>query len=101
MAIGMLLEIPDGTLETYHEVNRRAFGREEGPETPPEGLIIHTAGVTKAGFRIFDVWESREHFERFMQEYIAPAMEGLEGPQPEPEIYDLANIVSPAVATTT
>jgi hypothetical protein len=31
----------------------------------PEGLILHVAGRTDEGFRIIDVWESREARERF------------------------------------
>jgi hypothetical protein len=39
----------------------------------PEGGLIHTAGFDDdAGvFRIFDVWETREHGERFLDEMMA------------------------------
>jgi len=40
----------------------------------PDGLLIHTAGFDHdAGvFRIFDVWETREHGERFIRERLDP-----------------------------
>jgi len=39
----------------------------------PEGLIVHVAGRTDSGFRIIDVWESREAWERFRDERLRPA----------------------------
>jgi len=35
-----------------------------GDDAPPEGLIVHVAGPTDEGFRVIDVWESREAWER-------------------------------------
>ena len=48
-----------------------------GLTAAPEGLIVHTAGFDHADgvFRIFDVWESREHGERFMNEQLNPILE--------------------------
>jgi hypothetical protein len=31
----------------------------------PSGLLLHVAGPTDEGFRVIDIWESREDFERF------------------------------------
>ena len=38
----------------------------------PEGQISHVAGPTDGGFRVIDVWESREAFECFEREVLAP-----------------------------
>ena len=36
-------------------------------DAPIEGLIVHTAGFDDSGVaRVLDVWESREHADRFM-----------------------------------
>ena len=45
----------------------------------PEGLIVHTAGWDEANgvFRIFDVWESREHADRFWNERLQPVLDEL------------------------
>lgn len=45
----------------------------------PAGLLIHTAGFDHdAGvFRIFDVWETREHGERFMEEQLGPVIQPM------------------------
>jgi quinol monooxygenase YgiN len=45
---------------------------------PPAGLLFHTAGfVDDRTWRIFDVWESREDVERFMNERLMPALREL------------------------
>lgn len=31
----------------------------------PSGLLFHVAGPTDEGYRVIDVWESREDWERF------------------------------------
>jgi len=45
----------------------------------PDGLLIHTAGFDlDAGvFRIFDVWETREHGERFINDRLNPIIEPM------------------------
>jgi hypothetical protein len=98
MAIGVKIDVPGQTIESYWEMNRKMFGGKDEPDTPPPGLIIHTSGEVGGGLRIFDVWETREDFERFMKQYVEPAMEGP--PPAMPEIYELANVASPALTTT-
>jgi hypothetical protein len=45
-------------------------------QAPPDGLIAHTAGFDDdAGvFRIFDVWETREQGQRFIDEQLNPVL---------------------------
>jgi hypothetical protein len=65
--------------------------------TDPTGLIIHTAGFTGDGFRIFEVWESRDQCEKFNQEVVMPTvMEvtgGNPGPMPTTTSYELHNVL--------
>ena len=76
MAVAYIQEFPivDGDLST---TNYDAVTRELGLSSAPEGLIVHTAGFDQADgvFRIFDVWESREHGERFLREHLNPILE--------------------------
>jgi hypothetical protein len=46
---------------------------------PPAGMIVHTAGWDDENgtFRIFDVWERREDFDRFWQDRLQPALDEL------------------------
>jgi len=100
MAIGMLLDDPNGTREQYEELARKMFGGELTPPEPIQGLVIHTAGASETGWRIFDVWESKEDFDRFMKQYIEPVM-GDDMPQgPQPEVYELANVIGAGVGAT-
>jgi hypothetical protein len=41
----------------------------------PDGFRMHAAGATPdGGFRIFEVWESQEHFDRFVEERLMPIL---------------------------
>ena len=69
-------------------------------DEPPPGLIVHTAAVTENGrMRIFDVWESIEDHDRFVEERLRPATLMLVGDRiprwPEPEVHDLHSLVRP------
>jgi hypothetical protein len=97
MPVGVLQENPNAAVEMYDAVSAKI----DAAGNPPEGLIIHTAGAAEGGgFRIFDVWESREAFERFENERLMPAVQEVMGDQmPEapspPEIYELHDFVRP------
>jgi hypothetical protein len=54
--------------------------------------LVHTAGFTGNGFRIFEVWESREDYERFVEERLMPLIQQVaaaDDRQPEQTIYEL------------
>ena len=78
MAIAYIQEfvIKDGDLST---TNYDAVSAAVNLEDAPDGLLIHTAGFDlDAGiFRIFDVWETREHGERFVAERLNPIIEPM------------------------
>jgi len=69
-------EIKDGDTST---TNYDAVNAALNLQDAPEGLLIHTAGFDlDAGvFRIFDVWETREHGERFINERLNPIIEPM------------------------
>lgn len=52
---------------------------------PVEGLLVHTAGPGESGFRVVDVWESEEAFNRF-GETLGPIMQEI-GVDDPPEVY--------------
>ena len=105
MAVAVLFDNPQGSKEQYEEFSRKMFGGKDVPDEPIQGLIIHTAGQTDRAFRIFDVWESRADYERFMKEYVEPAMEGEMTPEqmqqmPQPQVYELANVAGVGIGAT-
>ena len=78
MAIAYVQEftIQDGDTST---TNYDAVSAALNLQDAPDGLLIHTAGFDHdAGvFRIFDVWETREHGEKFIKERLNPIIEPM------------------------
>ena len=79
---------------------------------PFDGLIVHSAGFDDQDgvFRIFDIWESKEQAQQFVEANLQPLLE--QGPQafPNPdtftqptrdEFYELHNVIAQAAAATT
>ena len=58
-------------------------------EAAPDGLIVHTSGFdNETGvFRIFDVWESREAGERWMEAELNPVLERIMGEVADPSSF--------------
>lgn len=101
MAVGVLTGSPQFTKELYENVTEKMFGHPapmRGEESPA-GLIVHSAGQGDQGYYVYDIWESREDFERFMQEKLGPAIaEVMGGPPPEdagPQYFPIDVLVIP------
>jgi hypothetical protein len=85
MAVGMLQMVQGGTKEQYEAVNQELFGQPTvDTASLPEGLIMHSAGPAEGGWYIYDVWESREDFERFMAGDLGAAVKKVFGDAPPP-----------------
>jgi hypothetical protein len=91
----MLISGEGVTRDAYRGLTEAMFGNfPMTKEQSPDGLIIHTAGESPQGFYVYDVWESKEHFQRFAESKLAPAGNeiGLEGPL-EPMFFDIEVMV--------
>jgi hypothetical protein len=88
MAVAVLMNFPGGSNDAYDRVLEK-MGLTEG--TPPDGAEFHVAGEVDGGFRVVDVWESAEQFQKFADEQIAPlsAEEGF--PPPDVSIWEVHN----------
>ena len=79
MAIAYIQEFPivDGDTSTtnYDAVVAKLDLKGDAPQ----GLVVHTAGFDHdAGvFRIFDVWQTREDGDRFIEEKLQPIIESM------------------------
>jgi hypothetical protein len=73
MAIGLRLKFADGTQEQYEAVHAQI----DVDANPPEGLIFHSAGPIEGGWGIIDFWESRGHFDRFLESRLGPGIHEL------------------------
>ena len=84
MAIGLRLKFTGTTQEQYDAVQNH-MGIDDNP---PDGLIFHAAGPIEEGWGIIDFWESRDHFDRFQQSRLLPAIGELgdRAPQGPPDI---------------
>jgi hypothetical protein len=93
MAIGVTLDFHGATLEQYDQAIEKFGFKTGGPGAP--GGLFHWVTPTDDGFRVIDVWESREHFDRFVQETAIPAL-GEAGVPQEPEVtfYEVHNYLA-------
>jgi hypothetical protein len=87
MAIGVIWH-PEVDKQTYEAIRAKVW--QGGQE---KGMKFHAAGEADGGWRIIEVWESRDGLERFMREDLARAFEegGGEGGPPQPDsVFDVS-----------
>jgi hypothetical protein len=54
-----------------------------------KGMQFHAAGEAEGQWRVFEVWDSRDGIERYIQEDLGPAADEVSGGQaetPQPEL---------------
>jgi hypothetical protein len=91
MAVVLVHEGPTVTRESYEKtVQNLTDGEKTKMEAlsdwPVEGILMHSAGEGPDGFRIVDVWESREAAEAF-GEKLGPALAEV-GITDQPQMYE-------------
>lgn len=94
MPILMIHDSPGGTKEQYEEVGARLTdGRslDSLADWPGGGILSHVSGPTDTGWRVVDVWESKEAFERFGA-VIGPILQEVGFPG-EPRLFEVHNFV--------
>lgn len=69
MPIGTLFEAEGFTQDEYEAVSARV-GQE-----PPEGCLVHIAGPTASGWRVIEVWNTKEEQKRFLEDRLNPAFD--------------------------
>jgi hypothetical protein len=76
MAVGTITRLPEGVgAEQYDAIMEKLGVSGE----PVEGLIFHSAGELEGSFQVFNVWESRENFDRFTADRLRPAQVAIMG----------------------
>jgi hypothetical protein len=91
MAIAMLLEWSDMDEAKYLElIERIGLGDRMFP-----GAIAHVAGPIEGGWRVVDVWESEEAFERFLEEKLRQASSEVGINPPSVSIWPVLTIRTP------
>jgi hypothetical protein len=90
MAIGMYFNPQSFTKDRYDEAIRRL--EQAGAGSPP-GRTYHFAFTGEdGGIAVFDVWESREAFEKF-GETLVPIMAELGADPGEPTVAEIHNVI--------
>jgi len=96
MSVVLIHQGPSLTQKTYEEIVRKLTDGETGLKSPSdwpvEGLLMHVAGQSPQGFRVVDVWQSREACDRF-GEFLAPILQEV-GVDAQPETYEAHTFVS-------
>ena len=98
MAEGLILEFDGVGREEYDAVNEKlGIDQESGQGDWPAGLLFHAGGAKPQGWVVFDVWESQQAQEHFMNERLGRALQegGVNGPPSRVEWLDLAAHNSP------
>lgn len=87
MAIGVIWYIPIDQ-QTYDQLRPKVM-----QAAADKGMRVHAAGEADGTWRIIEVWDSRDRFEAFLREDLAPAVDEVSGgqaPAMEPElVYDV------------
>ncbi|HEV2773836.1 MAG TPA: hypothetical protein VGV57_13595, partial [Thermoleophilaceae bacterium] len=84
------------TTEDYDAVNRRL----DMENNPPDGLLSHAAApIEGGGMRVWEVWESEDHMNRFEDERLISAMReafgDVRGEAPQSQIAELHFFFAP------
>lgn len=91
MAVGMLVDNPNGSQEVYDKA------RKELALDRPAGGVLHVAGPSpNGGWRVIEVFDSEEEARRFVRERLGPALKaaGASGPPPEPQFWPVHNYLT-------
>ncbi len=90
MAIGFLLEFAGATSDQYD----RTLARLELGGKLPSGGRFHIAGPTDDGFRVVDVWETQDDFDRFFEEKLGAALQAEGMPAPTISTWPVHNTMT-------
>lgn len=76
MAIGLIVRFPEAAGQAEYDA---VSAEMDIKGNPPDGGIFHVAGTVDGQFQLFDIWESREHYDRFAEERLIPAQKTVMG----------------------
>lgn len=91
MAVIMTAELPGADASVLDGL--RAAGIPEAM-AKARGFVSHVSGVTSSGYRVIEVWQTREDHQAWYDGYIAPTLPPGVGPIP-PEYVDLELSIVP------
>ena len=91
MAVVMISELP-GVDASFAEAAREMGILDEMVAAP--GFVSHLSGATSSGYRVVEVWESREAWRAWFDGHVVPKLPpGVEATTPE--MFDISLDVTP------
>jgi hypothetical protein len=99
MPVVMYMEWDGVTPEQYDEARTKVDWEQE----VPDGAILHVPWFVEGGLRVVDLWDSPEHFQRFVDARLMPAVQeiGIAG-EPRVEFNPLhSRAFAPAIEKAT
>lgn len=88
-AILVVFDISGMTSGQYDKVDKELVA---SGKNKPKGRLYHAAAPKAGGWFVVDVWESREHLDRFAQT-LMPVLQKNGVTQPQPQVYPVHNII--------
>ena len=84
MAVVLIADIPGMTADLY----RQAIGQVRDQLKAAPGFVAHAGTATERGYRVTEIWESREDCTRFLQSTIMPMAQQVGIPPFQPEFLE-------------
>jgi hypothetical protein len=70
MAVGLRLNFPENVLDDYDSISRAL----NFPADWPDGLVAHSSHESEGHLVVNDVWETRGHFDHFVEDRLQKAI---------------------------
>ena len=94
MTYSYVVDVPM-PVELYHAAHAAI---QEAAGDTDYGMLVHIARATDTGFQITEVWQSKEHCDRFDVEVAGPVITRISGgqqmPQPPREEFDALGLIT-------
>ncbi len=75
MTWGVTVDVP-ASVDLYDAVHAALLER---TGFAVEGLLVHVARPTGQGFQVIEVWESRQDYDRYVDQLLLPVLAELSG----------------------
>jgi hypothetical protein len=100
MVYGVITRVA-APIEAYDAVHARFLAKQTA--TPVDSLLVHIGCPDGDGFQVIEVWESREKFDQFNREVVAPMVAETGGAAPDAapriEEFEVRGLVVPGGPT--
>ena len=88
MPVLVVFEVPGGSSE-LDDALTEAWGIES---KPPEGNLLRMAGPMDGGWRVVSLWESRQQFDRFLDERLHLSLQDIGAGQPQISFWEIEKV---------